>query len=138
MESKQQQKVTESDRFSKRYLLDLQRKGAISLNHNKEKISPECSLGKLKRIQKKQTTPSPVRPKGWTYILECSGITLPSCARCSAHRHSEGEALGGETENLLQIKQFSILRISKRACRLHCTDNKPYWLLEQFELEIFV
>lgn len=38
----------------------------------------------------------------------------PSCARRSARRHSEGEALGGETENLLQIKQFSILRISKR------------------------
>ena len=42
-------------------------------------------------------------------------ITLPSCARCSGHRHSEGEALGGETENLLQIKQFSILRYSKGA-----------------------
>ena len=42
-------------------------------------------------------------------------IPVPSCARRSAHRHSEGEALGGETENLLQIKQFSILRISKRA-----------------------
>ena len=41
-------------------------------------------------------------------------IPDPSCARCSGHRHSEGEALGGETENLLQIKQFSILRISKR------------------------
>ena len=41
-------------------------------------------------------------------------IPDPSCARRSAHRHSEGEALGGETENLLQIKQFSILRISKR------------------------
>ena len=41
-------------------------------------------------------------------------IPAPSCARRSAHRHSEGEALGGETENLLQIKQFSILRISKR------------------------
>ena len=42
------------------------------------------------------------------------GIIPPSCARRSGHRHSEGEALGGETENLLQIKQFSILRISKR------------------------
>ena len=41
-------------------------------------------------------------------------FTLPSCARRSARRHSEGEALGGETENLLQIKQFSILRIFKR------------------------
>ena len=41
-------------------------------------------------------------------------IPAPSCARRSAHRHSEGFALGGETENLLQIKQFSILRISKR------------------------
>ena len=47
-------------------------------------------------------------------LLKCLGFTLPSCARRSAHRHSEGEALGGETENLLQIKQFSILRISKR------------------------
>ena len=46
--------------------------------------------------------------------LLCLVFTLPSCARRSAHRHSEGEALGGETENLLQIKQFSILRISKR------------------------
>ena len=46
--------------------------------------------------------------------MECLGFTLPSCARCSARRHSEGEALGGETENLLQIKQFSILRIFKR------------------------
>ena len=42
-------------------------------------------------------------------------IPVPSCARRSARRHSEGEALGGETENLLQIKQFSILRISKGA-----------------------
>ena len=42
-------------------------------------------------------------------------ITLPSCARRSGHRHSEGEALGGETENLLQLKQFSILCISHRA-----------------------
>ena len=42
-------------------------------------------------------------------------IPAPSCARRSAHRHSEGEALGGETENLLQIKQFSILRSSKGA-----------------------
>ena len=41
-------------------------------------------------------------------------IPDPSCAKRSGHRHSEGEALGGETENLLQIKQFSILRISKR------------------------
>ena len=41
-------------------------------------------------------------------------FTLPSCARRSARRHSEGKALGGETENLLQIKQFSILCISKR------------------------
>ena len=39
----------------------------------------------------------------------------PSCARRSGRRHSEGEALGGETENLLQIKQFSILRFSKGA-----------------------
>lgn len=42
-------------------------------------------------------------------------IPAPSCARCSVRRHSEGEALGGETENLLQIKQFSILRFSKGA-----------------------
>ena len=42
-------------------------------------------------------------------------LTLPSCATRSARRHSEGEALGGETENLLQIKQFSILRFSKGA-----------------------
>ena len=39
----------------------------------------------------------------------------PSCDTCSGHRHSEGEALGRETENLLQIKQFSILRFSKGA-----------------------
>ena len=36
-------------------------------------------------------------------LLECSSFTLPSCARCSGHRHSEGEALGGETENLLHV-----------------------------------
>lgn len=42
-------------------------------------------------------------------------IPDPSCARRSVRRHSEGEALGGETENLLQIKQFSILRFSKGA-----------------------
>ena len=42
-------------------------------------------------------------------------IPDPSCARRSARRHSEGEALGRVTENLLQIKQFSILRISKGA-----------------------
>ena len=47
-------------------------------------------------------------------VFTFSLMPVPSCARRSAHRHSEGEALGGETENLLQIKQFSILRISKR------------------------
>lgn len=30
-------------------------------------------------------------------------------------RHSKGETIGEETENLLQIKQFSILRFSKGA-----------------------
>ena len=48
-------------------------------------------------------------------LLISSIIPDPSCARRSAHRHSEGEALGGETENLLQIKQFSILSFSKGA-----------------------
>ena len=44
-----------------------------------------------------------------------SKITLPSCARRSGHLRAEGKALGGEKENLLQIKVFSILRISERA-----------------------
>lgn len=56
-------------------------------------------------------------PKQRDLLLECSDFILPSCARRSAHRHSEGEALGGETENLLQIKQFSILRFSIRAMK---------------------
>jgi len=57
---------------------------------------------------------SPPHRCGEAGIIYCQLNPAPSCARRSAHRHSEGEALGGETENLLQIKQFSILRISKR------------------------
>ena len=64
-----------------------------------------------------QTNPlmQPKTASGGIVMSQETKITLPSCARRSVHRQAEDEVLGGKTKKLLQIKQFSILRISKGA-----------------------